>query len=153
MNVIPWIGSEPAQIRIVASLIAYLTAGAMSADEIHMIAERQDLVADGIEYLLAIATSKIGATDGTMEQHVADMDNTLRSVEKGNMAGRMAGTMQYFKNMVAEGNGIALIEPSVGKDILNLHGQTIAFGLAFEPFEQPQVVLVRSNNFETKRVL
>ena len=63
----------------------------MAADEADIVAERQDLVTDGIEQLLVIATRQVGASDRAVEENVADMDEILCPVEVDDMAGCVAG--------------------------------------------------------------
>jgi len=56
----------------------------VSADDRDIVRQREELVADRPEELCVIASGKVGATDRTREQHVADDCQALRRIEKGN---------------------------------------------------------------------
>src|SRR3989344_8026519 len=80
---------------------------AVPGQEGRVAAERPQFLCDRIEQLLVIAAREIGATDRTLEQHVAD-DRELRgAVVKHDMPGRVPRAMDDVDRQIADANGVA----------------------------------------------
>lgn len=93
----PYFRSEPAQIRVGATLLADSATRSVAANEADVVTEWKDLVADGIEELLMIAARQVGAADRAVEQHVADMGKILRAIEIDDVAGAWPGQCSTSK--------------------------------------------------------
>ena len=63
-----------------------------------------------------IAAREVGAADGALEQHVADLGEPRLAVEEDHMAGRVAGAVVDLELGLAEGHRVAVVEPAVGRE-------------------------------------
>ena len=83
---------------------------AVAAEELHVVGQRHELVADGAEQRLGVAVGlEIGAADRALEQHVADKGEAAVVVDEDDVPGRVAGAMQNVETVRAEGDGVALV--------------------------------------------
>jgi hypothetical protein len=88
--------------------------GSMSRDEHHVIAQRPQFSTDGIDQGVVIPAREIGAADRTLKQHIAHQRKAYTAMEKDQMARSVAGAMQNFQRLLAERQGVAIIEPAIG---------------------------------------
>src|SRR5690606_30672001 len=93
-----------------------------------------------------VSARKVGPTDRTVEDHVADMGETLLPVEVDDVPGRMAGTMEDVEYMTVERNLLALIEEAVRYEITDLHRGAEHLGLALEALQERKIVPVRTDD-------
>src|SRR3546814_11866280 len=102
----------------------------MAEHEPHLIAKRQDLDADGAQKRRMVSARKVGSADRAVEDHVADMGETLLPIEVDDVPGRMAGTVEDVEYMPVERDLLALIEEAVRHEIADLHRRANHLGLA-----------------------
>ncbi|EXI77373.1 MAG: hypothetical protein AW12_03113 [Candidatus Accumulibacter sp. BA-94] len=79
----------------------------------HVVAERPQALANRRDQGVEIAFREVGATDGSLEQHVADDRQTVRPAEEDDMSGRMPRAMKDVHLDLAEMHRIAVLEPAI----------------------------------------
>ena len=140
--------SKTLQVRIGAALVTDPTTGTMAADETDIVSERQDLVADRGEQLRVVASRQIGTANRALEQHVTEMDEGLRAIVVDHVARRVSGAMENLEHMRAKRYPVAIMQPAIRNDVLELTGDTKCLRLGLDPLQQRQVILVRSDDID-----
>src|SRR3546814_10843877 len=123
----------------------------MAEHEPHLIAKRQDLVADGAQKRRMVSARKVGSADRAVEDHVADMGETLLPIEVDDVPGRMAGTVEDVEYMPVERDLLALIEEAVRHEIADLHRGAKHLGLALETLQERKLVPGRTDDWQSGR--
>lgn len=85
----------------------------MSGDELDIVTQGPEAFLYGMDQGVVIAFRKIGPSDGSTEQYVADDGETGPGLKKYNMAGGMAGAMMHIQGNVTELHRIPFIQPPV----------------------------------------
>jgi hypothetical protein len=67
------------------------------------------------------AVREICAADGAAEQHVAHDQELLRAVDEHDRAGRVPGAVPDLELVAADRDGVALLEPAIGRDVACAH--------------------------------
>ncbi len=88
----------------------------VAGDKGNIIAKRKQLVADGADQAVLIATRKIGPADGALKQHIADKGDPVGRVDKHHMAGRVSRAMDDIEGQVTQRDLIVIIQPAVGRE-------------------------------------
>ncbi|MEY4329192.1 MAG: hypothetical protein RL703_1011 [Pseudomonadota bacterium] len=81
----------------------------MTGDEAHIITEREELFTNRTNELLVIPFGEIRASDGLLEQHIADHRQTGWRMVKADVAGGMPGAMKHIQCFTAHRDGIAIM--------------------------------------------
>src|SRR5690606_19756232 len=90
------------QKRIGAPFLAKRAARPMTANEADVIAERQELFADGSEQRLVIASRQVGPSDRSSKQHIADLRETCLAIIVDHVTGRMPRAMEDLEGVTAK---------------------------------------------------
>ena len=102
----------------------------MPWNENHVVAQGPELLTNGIQQCGMVTTGKVGATDGTLEQHVSHQRQPAFGVEEDQVPGRVARAVQYLELERAEPYPVALLQPAVG--LLDLPAVALATDLKVE---------------------
>src|SRR6516225_7683124 len=86
----------------------------VAGDEGHVVAERPELAGDRVDQVLVAAAWEVGAADRAGEEYVADLGEPGLAVEEHHVAGRVAGAVVDLPFRLAEGDGIAIVQPAIG---------------------------------------
>ena len=87
----------------------------MAAHKPILIAQHKQLRFDRIDQRGMITIRKIRAADRTLEQHVTNLREFRGMIDEDDMAWRVAGAVQYVKDMRADIDALAFDEPAIGK--------------------------------------
>lgn len=90
--------------------------GSVAGNEAHIIAEGKQLFTDGMHQRVEVSLGKIGAADRALKQHVAHHGDPGDGIEEHHMSGCVAGAMENLQSLVADGDGIAVLQPAVGRE-------------------------------------
>ncbi len=123
----------------------------MAAEEGDVVAERHELVADGVEQCVRVAIGEVDAADGALEEHVADHGDRVGAVDEDDVAGRMAGAVQDVEVMAGELEAVAFGEEPVGANIAGA-GDAEALALGLQLIEQEGVARVRAFERDGERL-
>lgn len=99
-----------------------------------------------------VSAGQIGSVDRAVEQDVADMRELLRPVEIDAWPGAWPGVID-LEHMFAEGHGVPILQPAVRPDIVHAPAGSPYFSACVSIRQQRQVVLVRTDDVDTKRFL
>ena len=69
----------------------------MARNEGHVVSKRKELVPDAGDQLPVVSAGKIRTADRSLEEDVADPCYSLPGVIEDDVAGRVAGAMQYLE--------------------------------------------------------
>ena len=106
--------SGPADIRVQLALAAEAAFRAMAGDEDRLVAHGPQTLHDGVDQLLMVALGEVRAAYAAGKQHIADKGAVdLRRVED-HMAGRVAGAVAHVQRFLADGHGVAVMQPARG---------------------------------------
>ncbi len=133
-------GLLSSQKRIAAPLGTDGGTRAMAAKELHLVEQRQHLACDRGDQRGVVAEWKVGATDRTLEQYVAEQGEAGGVVDEDDVARRVPRAVQYVEAVGAQGDRVALVQPAVRRDVAG--GEAEAGGLGFDALKQEQVALV-----------
>src|SRR4051812_12610295 len=100
--------------RIGAPLLAKGRHGSMARHELNPRAQRPQPAGDRIDELLIVPTREIRAADGALEEHITHLGKADAAMEEHHMAGRMTGAMEHLELRLAEGDLVAVEQPTVG---------------------------------------
>ena len=109
----------------------------MAAEELNVIAQREQFCPNGVQQGRCIAIGKISPPDGTLEQHIPHKGDAHRGIDEHDMSRRMARAMQHIKGDAGDIHLIAFFKPAVGCD-----------GAAFQPVFRA----LRDQAFQQKRI-
>jgi len=116
----------------------------VSRCEAHIVAKREQLLADGVHELRQVAVGMFPGADCVAEENVADKSVPPARVEVGDMPASMSGTMQHLQGFLAKADFIAVLQPAIGREVPRRHvkpapllGQSVhqVFIAAVRPFE------------------
>jgi hypothetical protein len=86
--------------------------------EFNIVTQRPQALFNAVDQRLMIASGEIGASDGTLEQDITDNGDSITFVKKDHMARRVARAVQDIELLLANGDAVTLIQPSVGFEYL-----------------------------------
>ena len=86
----------------------------MSRHEGNVVAKRPQLAGDRRNQRVVVPAREIGATDGTLKQHIADQRQLLRTVKQYNVARGVAGAMDHLQRLLTEADRVAILQPAIG---------------------------------------
>lgn len=81
----------------------------MTGYEAHIVAERKQIVANGMNQRFVIAAGKVGAADRALKQYVADHCQTRTAMKKHHVTGRVSWAVPYFQGFITYRYYIALL--------------------------------------------
>ena len=84
----------------------------VSRNELDVVAQREELLANRTDQNVEVTAWKIGSTDRSGKQHIADERQSGDRIEERNMPRRMPRTKEHIKTNVANLNPIALLQPA-----------------------------------------
>src|SRR5690606_24275068 len=99
---------------IVGALLAEGGHRPVARHEGDVVTQRPQLVADRVDQVRMVAAREVRATDRPVEQHVAHDGEPRLAMEEHDMPRRVAGAMDDLERLLAEGDGVAVLEPAVG---------------------------------------
>ena len=89
----------------------------MPADEVDVIAQGKQLGLNRVDERVVVAVGKIGPADRAAKQHIANEGEFLGPVVKHDRARRVTGAMENLEGVTGDCDGIAVVEPAVGRDV------------------------------------
>src|SRR5829696_4054666 len=98
-----------AQEGVRGPLLANGARRAVAADESHIVAERQKLRGDRLDQRGMAAARQVGASDGALEQHVADNGKALGRIDEHDAPRRVSRAMQHLERDPADGDLVAFL--------------------------------------------
>jgi len=123
---------------------------AMARYKVDVIAIGPQLARDGGDQIVEIAFGKIGAADRALEQKIADKGEFGVLIDDGDMARRVAGTVDNIKLMASEFELVAIFEIAGWHTILIAGGLAIFRPLRHDIVEQPLVILMWANDVDAE---
>src|SRR5690606_36134595 len=109
----------------------------------HVIAQRPEALADGLNERAVIAARKIRTVDRALKENIAHNRKARRLMEEHHMAGRVAGAVAHIKREAGTLHRIAVFQPAVWQKRPDC-AEAIFRGLIRQGFNQEQVFLMRS---------
>ena len=107
----------------------------MAADELHVVAQRQQFLMDRSDQRGVVAIGEIGAANAAAKQHIAHNGQPHCLADKNHMARRVPGAMQHGETLGADLHHLTLLQPAVGHQVARWR-QAIGGGLLGEIVEQ-----------------
>ena len=92
----------------------------MAGRERDVIAQRQQLARDRVDQVGVVAAWEIRAADAACEQHVTHEGMACTGIEEDHMAWRVPRAVQHLQRVLAEGDGVAILEPLRRREGLGL---------------------------------
>ena len=122
----------------------------MAAEELDVVAEREQLAADRGNQRRVVAIGEVGAPDRALEQHVAHQRDAERGRDEDDMPRRVARAMQHGEFLAGDRDGLAFLEPAVGRDGLAFH--PVARALLGQAGEEELIGAVRPLDRHAERL-
>lgn len=122
----------------------------MAGNEAHLVAERKETFADGVEQLAMIAAWKIRAPDRPPKEHVAHLSEPRRAFEIDQMPRGVAGAVQHLQLARAKRDALTMLKPAIrceGRD----RRKAEALALILQPLDEECVVAMRAQNGAVER--
>ena len=93
-------------------LLTHSRGRAMPRQQRDVVAKRPESVPDRAQQCCMVATRKVGSSDRTFEDHVADDRNPVPAVKKDHMPRRVTGTVVDIECLFTKTHLVALIQPA-----------------------------------------
>jgi len=120
-------------------------------DEAHVVAEREQLLADRRQQCRMVAAWKIGAADRALEQHVSDEGESRLGLVEHHVTGSVAGAVQHFETRFTDFYVIAVLQPLVGTERLR-RGKAEQLGLLRQDVEPELFLTLRADDGNAERL-
>ena len=107
----------------------------MTRNELHLVAQRKQFFADGVNQGGMIAARKVGPPDGSGKKHIANSCEPCITMKEHNVAGGMAGAVDHLQRLLSKGHDITIIQPAIGHEGVNRR-KTVSAGLLREVLQK-----------------
>ena len=91
----------------------------MAWNEFDLVTERKQFFADGVNQRGMVAARKVGTSNRAGKKHIANSGEPRLPMKEHDVARRMAGAVNHFERLLAEGNGIAVFQPAIRHEGFN----------------------------------
>ena len=121
---------------------------AVAGNEGSLASHRPQPLGDRIKQILVIAAGEVGASDRSLEQHIANQRELRFGMVEDNVPGGVPGAVAHAECQFSDRHRIAIDQPAVGHEWLP--GDAVAGAILRQPVDPEQIVLVRPFDRQAK---
>ena len=108
--------SGSAHVGVADTFAAKGAFRAVAWNEHRVVTHGPQTLGDAIDQVLVVAARKIGAANAACKQHIADKRTFDLGRIKHHMAWRVPRAMAHLQGVLAEGDGVAVVQPTCGRE-------------------------------------